>query len=162
MKLVPSKKVHSILKSKFGDWFNANGFSAGNCVSCWKRPEGNKYLVLWFQIWHSFDRWTGGQFTLGFQWSDDQDFDSPTPFHARFWSLLDEPTKSRIVEYQNVVIKTLPSPNQYMLNVIFLGHEGLYLRQFKQVDIYPSDKDIWLRYSHPEHIEHLGGSFCCP
>jgi hypothetical protein len=119
----------------------------------WTRPEGSKWLTLWFQPW---DRNSGAD--AGFRFTVELLLGSEPMVHGygyglRFQDLLTVAARSRLLQLENRAISKLPPPNMDLANSLHPNTREYFLSGWKlRTSPYEPDEDVWFRQGDEDDV----------
>ena len=134
------KPILKELKFRPGKYHGVGGWSG------WTREAPPFREFFWIQInRYGFDRYTGGEFVVEFEFSNS---DRHTSMRDRMWRLLDDASRREAIRMNNQTIESLPGPSPEVLEVMPASLTETYLRSFETVTVEPTvDTDVWFRFA---------------
>jgi hypothetical protein len=115
-------------------------------VAAWMRPEGDRWLMLWFQP----DRWNGPD-SAGFKFTSelrlaDRDVLYAAGPRARLPALMPEAEREHLRQMENRAIAKLPPPDRAALRALPEAvRQSLLADRAPRLQPYRAGEDVWFR-----------------
>ncbi len=128
----------------------------GAHVAGWVRPQGERWLLLWFQP----SRWNDAQ-SAGYQFTVEMRIaDRPVVYAAgriaRLPELLDPEDRERLRKMENRVIARLPAPDPAVLRALPEPVRSMLLADRKpRLRPYGVDEHVWFRQAGADDVDEL-------
>jgi len=145
---IKAAELHKLARTVLGDRMQALGFRRvpRTTVAAWLRPEGDRWLMLWFQP----DRWNGPdsagfKFTSELRLTDREVLYAAGP-RARLPTLLPDAEREQLRQMENRAIAKLPPPDRAALRALPEELRRSLLADRKpRLEPYRTGEDVWFR-----------------
>jgi hypothetical protein len=153
-----ANELHKLLRLELGPALTRLGFErmAKTAVAAWVRPEGKRWLLLWFQPsqWNT-ENSPGFTFTVEMRLASVPSLRA-WGYHRRLTALMSPGERDELLRLENGVVSKLPAPDPDFVRMFPDQDRAKYLARFApRTEPYQPGEDVWFRHWDEADLKQL-------